>query len=63
VFSDESKFNIWGSDGIQYCRRMDGEAFEPQNVDARVKHRNGNIMVWGCITCEDLGGFIGLKGP
>jgi hypothetical protein len=62
VFSDESKFNVWGSDGVQYCRRMDGEAFEPQNVDARVKHGNGNIMVWGCVTSRGFGRLHRVEG-
>ncbi len=41
VFSDESKFNLFGSDGRQYCQRRVGEAFLVEMVVAAVK----NIVV------------------
>ena len=49
VFSDESKFNLFGSDGRQYCRRRVGEAFLERNVKKVVAHGGGSLMVWGCI--------------
>lgn len=62
IFSDETKINLWGSDGIQYCQREDGEAFERQNVDAEMKHGGGNIMVWGCISSRGLGRLVRIDG-
>ncbi|KAF7340588.1 Transcription factor [Mycena sanguinolenta] len=50
IFSDESKFNLFGSDGKQYCRRRVGEELEPRNIRKTVKHGGGNLMVWGCLT-------------
>lgn len=50
VFSDESKFNLFGSDGKQYCRRRPHEELEERNVKKTVKHGGGSVMVWGCIT-------------
>lgn len=44
-FSDESKFNIFGSDGRRYCRRRPGEAYLPRNVKKTVKHGGGSLMV------------------
>jgi hypothetical protein len=50
VYSDESKFNLFGSDGKRYCRRRPGEEFLDRNVKKTVKHGGGSLMVWGCIT-------------
>ena len=50
IFTDESKFNLFGSDGHQYCRRRPGEELLPRNVKKVVKHGGGSVMVWGCIT-------------
>lgn len=48
--TDESKFNLFGSDGKQYCRRRPGEELEPRNIKKTVKHGGGSVMVWGCLT-------------
>jgi len=48
-FADESKFDLFGSDGKLYCCRGPGEEFVPQNVRGVVKHRGGNIQVWGVL--------------
>ena len=62
IFSDESKFTIFGSDGTQYCRRGVGEEFRPQNIDPRVKYGGGKVMVWGCITPVGFGRLYRIKG-
>jgi len=49
IFSDESKFNLFGSDGKMYCRRRPGEELLPRNVTKIVKHGGGSVMVWGCL--------------
>lgn len=61
-FSDESKFNLFGSDGKIYCRRREGEALLPRNVTGTVKHGGGNIMVWGCITWNGVGRLHRVEG-
>jgi hypothetical protein len=55
IFSDEKKFNLFGSDGLQWCRRGVGEEFNAKNVRKEVKHGGGSIMVWGCITSKGYG--------
>ena len=45
IFSDESKFQLYGSDGLQWCQRGPGEAFDSQNVQQMLKHGGGRIMV------------------
>lgn len=49
-FSDESKFNLIGSDGRQYCRRRPGEEYLPRNVTQVVAHGGGSVMVWGVVS-------------
>ena len=62
VFSDESKFNLFGSDGRQYCRRRPGEEFLDRNVKKVVKHGGGSLMVWGCITPQGPGRLHRIEG-
>ena len=62
IFSDESKFNLFGSDGKQYCRRRPGKELEPQNVKKTVKHGRGSIMVWGCVTEHGPGQLHRVEG-
>lgn len=62
VFSDESKYNVFGSDGRQWCRRRVGEALKPEYVKKQVKHGGGHIMVWGCITYNGVGRIHRVEG-
>lgn len=47
VFSDESKFNLFGSDGIQYVRRPINKRYDPKYLLPTVKHGGGSVMLWG----------------
>ena len=49
IFSDESKFNLIGSDGRSWCWRRPGEEFDQRYTKKVVKHGGGNVMVWGCV--------------
>lgn len=55
LFSDESKFNIFGSDGRKYVWRKAGQALNPKNVIPTVKHGGGHVMVWGCVSFHGVG--------
>ena len=58
IWSDESKFNLFSSEGIQYIRR-------PKNVRymvPTVKHGGGNVMVWGCFSHDMVGPLIQVNG-
>ncbi|KAJ4437154.1 hypothetical protein ANN_17289, partial [Periplaneta americana] len=46
LFSDESKFNVFGSDGRQMVRRKSKEEMKTKNLRATVKHSGGNVMIW-----------------
>lgn len=50
VFSDETKVNVWGSDGCKYYWSRPGDELKPHHLDLTVKYGGGGIMVWGCIT-------------
>lgn len=62
TFSDESKFNMSGSDGIQYCRRRSGEENMERNLKKSIKPGEGSITVWGCITPNGTGRLHRVEG-
>ena len=65
VFSDESKFNLDGSDGRRWCRRKRGnDVYQERTVSQRVKRGlgSGSVMVWGCITREGVGPLCRIEG-
>lgn len=62
LWSDESKFNIFGTDGISYIRRKTGERLKRKNLLPTVKHGGGNIMVWGCMSWKGLGNLHVIDG-
>ena len=55
VWSDESKFNLFGSDGKVMVWRMPKEEFDPKCTIPTVKHGGGSVMVWGCFTKMGMG--------
>ena len=50
VFSDESKLNIFGSDGRRMMWRKPNEALKIKNIKPTVKHGGGSVMVLGSMT-------------
>ena len=62
VWSYESKFNLFGSDGRVYIRRRKGEEFLPQCVHQTVKFGGGSVMMWGCISCDGVGRLAKVDG-
>ncbi|KAG0750211.1 hypothetical protein G6F40_014280 [Rhizopus arrhizus] len=55
VFSDETKINIWGSDGCRYYWTQPGDVLRPHHINLSVKHGSGKSIMWGCITSEGSG--------
>ncbi|KAG0974109.1 hypothetical protein G6F29_012422 [Rhizopus arrhizus] len=55
VFSDETKINIWGSDGCRYYWTQPGDVLRPHHIDLSVKHGSGKLTMCGCITSEGSG--------
>lgn len=55
IFSDESKFCIFGIKGRQIVWRKSGTELEKQNLVGTVKHGGGGVMVWGCMAASGVG--------
>lgn len=62
MFSDESKFNIFSSDGSPYVRRRPNERFEESCTLKTVKHP-ASVMVWGCFSYFGIGKMNFIEGP
>jgi len=52
---DESKFNVFGSNGRQWCWRNPTEPFCDCYVQHTIKHSGGSIMVWRCMSWTGVG--------
>ena len=62
LFSDESKFCLFGSDGRRYVRRPSGEREAARYLRPTVKHGGGNVLVWGCFSANGLGPLVEVNG-
>ena len=62
IFSDESKFNIFGSDGQNYVWRKPNTKLEIPHLRETVKHGCGSVMVWGCVAASGTGNLIFIDG-
>ncbi len=45
--SDETKINLFGSDGVKRVWQQPAEEYKDKCVLATVKHAGGSVMVWG----------------
>ncbi|KAG1135128.1 hypothetical protein G6F38_013028 [Rhizopus arrhizus] len=55
VFSDETKVNVFGSDGCKYYWSRPDDVLQPHHLDIIVKGAQGSVMIWGCITYDGPG--------
>ncbi len=55
LWSDESKINLFDSDGVHHVWRRPGEECQDNCALPTVKHGGGSIMVWGCMTTAGTG--------
>ena len=62
IWSDESKFNLNGSDGRVRVIRKKGERFSPNHVRKSVKFGVGSVMIWGCFGAGGVGPLVTMKG-
>lgn len=61
-WSDESKFNLLNSDGIQFVRRPVGHRLDPKYTKPTVKHGGGSVIVWGCFSGFGMGPLHNIIG-
>ncbi len=62
LWSDESKVNLFGSDGVQHVWRCPGEEYQENCALPTVKHGGGSIMVLGCMTTAGTGELRLIEG-
>ncbi|CAF2969788.1 unnamed protein product, partial [Rotaria sp. Silwood2] len=60
LWSDESKFNLFGSDGKVMVWRSKKEEFDPKCTVPTVKYGGGSVTVWGCFCRSGVGNLVFL---
>lgn len=61
-WSDESKFMLFGSDGITWIRRPEGKRFDSKYQLPTMKHGGGSVMVWGAFSAKGMGPLHRIEG-
>ena len=62
IFSDETKFNIFGSDGKKFVWRKPNCELQEKNIQTTVKHGGGSVMLWGCMGHSGVGNIEFIEG-
>ncbi len=62
IFTDESKYNVFSSDGKVRVWRKPNTEFQKQNLKPTVKHGGGSVMVWGCFAASGVGSLVFIDG-
>ncbi len=62
LWSDETKINLFGSDGVKCVWRQPGEEYKDKCVLPTVKHVAGGVMVWGCMSAASTGELQFIEG-
>ena len=55
IFSDETRVNMLGSDGVSYYWSDKPGTMLPHQITPKVQNNGGGVMFWGCITAEGPG--------
>ncbi|GFY52692.1 transposable element Tcb1 transposase [Trichonephila inaurata madagascariensis] len=62
VFTDESKLNVFRSDGRGKVWRKKNTAVKPENLTPTVKHGGGSVMVWDTMAATGVCNFVFVDG-
>ncbi|GAU91173.1 hypothetical protein RvY_03481 [Ramazzottius varieornatus] len=62
LWSDETKINLFGSDGMVRVWRKPGEEYAPVCTVPTVKHGGGRLIFWGCSSARGVGNLVVIKG-
>lgn len=62
IWSDESKFLLFGTDGVTYVRRPVRTRYDVRYQKPSVKHGGGNVMLWGCFSARGVGPLHRIQG-
>lgn len=61
LFTDESKFNIFGPDSRGKIWRKKNTELEEKNLIPTVKHGGGCVMVWGSMAAAGVGSLVFIQ--
>jgi hypothetical protein len=61
IFSDECKFNLITSDGVNYIWREKGKRLDSKYLTTTVKHEREKIVAWGCISSSGVGRMVFIR--
>lgn len=62
LWSDESRFTLFRSDGRVWVWRLPGERLLPECIIPTVKFGGGGIMVWACFSWYGVGPVVKVEG-
>ncbi len=62
LWSDVTKINLSGSDGVKRVWQQRGEEYKEKCVLPTVKHGGGSVMVWGCMGAAGTGELQFIEG-
>jgi len=62
IWSDESRFVVFGGDGKRYVWRTNYEKYNSNCLIPTFKSGQESVMIWGCFTKNKLGPLVRLEG-
>lgn len=62
LWSDESKINLFGTDGFKTVWRRKGEEYKEKCMVPTVKHGGGSVLMWGCMSAAGVGELHFIDG-
>lgn len=62
LWTDESKFQVFGSNRRIFVRRRVGERMKTECVVPTVKHGGGSVLVWGSFSFDGVGDLYKING-
>jgi transposase len=62
IWSDETKINRLGSDGLQWMWKRPKDGLTACGVQGTVKFGGGSLMLWGCMTAKGVGHSCRIDG-
>ncbi len=58
LWRDETKINLYQSDGKRRVWRRKGTAHDPKHTTSSVKHGGGSVMAWACMAASGTGSLV-----
>ncbi len=62
LWSDETKINVFGTDGFKTAWRRKGEEYKEKCMVPTVKHGGGSVLMWGCMSAAGVGELHFIDG-